>query len=305
MHNKKPAISVLMANYNNGPYISQAIDSVLRQTFFNWELLILDDCSRDNSRDIIKGYLKDKRIKFYKNSVNRGYTGSLKKLIKISNSEILGILDPDDALRDDALLKIVQAYSENLDSGFIYSQFVYCDQNLNPQKNGYCAKIFNESSNLFCNCVSHFKTFKKSEYLKTDGYDENILYAEDKDLILKMEEVTRLFFLDEALYYYRVLPNSQGHDYRKFNTGKISFAMARYNAYKRRKNKKIIKISGKEMGKILTDPIEACFRMREYKKLIFFISRSVLISRFHISVFKVIFQKLKHVLSLFLKKSYE
>ncbi|MCK4785888.1 MAG: glycosyltransferase, partial [Desulfobacteraceae bacterium] len=61
-YSNKPEISILMANYNNGKYIAEAIRSVLDQTFKDWELLIVDDCSTDNSIEIIGPYLKDRRI---------------------------------------------------------------------------------------------------------------------------------------------------------------------------------------------------------------------------------------------------
>jgi len=65
--NMNPKISILMANYNNDKYISEAIESVVNQTYQNWELIIIDDSSTDSSVKLINKFLNNKKIKFYKN----------------------------------------------------------------------------------------------------------------------------------------------------------------------------------------------------------------------------------------------
>ena len=70
---KKSPFSVLIANYNNAKYIKKAIESVLKQTYKNWEIVIVDDASTDNSLEVIRPYLKDKRIKLVKHKENQGW----------------------------------------------------------------------------------------------------------------------------------------------------------------------------------------------------------------------------------------
>jgi len=94
----------------------------------------------------------------------------------------------------------------------IYSQFVYCDEALNPTQTGYCRQIPTDKSNIDSDAVSHFKTFKLNYYNQTEGFTEDIFYAQDKDISYKMEEVGRLKFIDKALYYYRVQPKSLQRD---------------------------------------------------------------------------------------------
>ena len=271
----KPKFSVLMANYNHGKYIAEAIQSILDQTFKDWELVIVDDCSTDNSLEIIKPYLKDGRIRLLKNKVNMGYIGTLKRLIYESRAEILGILDSDDALTNDAIEVIYDAYKNNPDCGFIYSQFMVCDVNLKPMDIGCCRSITPGRTNIHGNYSSAFRTFKKKCYIKTEGFDEEIVYAEDRDLALKLEEVTKLLFVNKILYKQRILSHSQSNDPNKRQIGRISYVLAKYKAYKRRLNTDITNLTRKEMSTELFYAAALCTKQKELKKIIFFLSRAI------------------------------
>lgn len=285
-YTNKPEFSMLMANYNNGKYIAEAIRSVLDQTFKDWELLIVDDCSTDNSIEIIGPYLKDRRIRLLKNRINRGYIYTLKRLVYESRAEILGILDSDDALTSDAVEVMYDAYKKNPDCGFVYSQFAWCDDKLNPKSKGFCDSIPPDKNNLYCDCVSAFRTFRKRDYFKTEGFDEEILYAEDKDLIFKMEEVTNLLFVDKILYKYRGLPRSQANDLRKGHTGCISCFLAKYKAYKRRLNTGISNLTPREMSAQLFDAAFLCVKQKELKRAFSILLRAIKLKPLNSKVYK-------------------
>jgi glycosyltransferase involved in cell wall biosynthesis/ADP-heptose:LPS heptosyltransferase/2-polyprenyl-3-methyl-5-hydroxy-6-metoxy-1,4-benzoquinol methylase len=236
----KPKFSVVMANYNNGRYIAQAIESVLGQTFKDWELIIVDDCSTDDSIDIINRFVKDNRIRLICHDTNEGYVASLKTGIAAVKGELFGVLDSDDCLTAGAVETMYQQHVKFPDCGLIYSQFMCCDDNLTPTKPGYCRDMPPGKTTLDIDVVSHFKTFKLADYLKTPGYDESILYAEDRDIIHKMEEVTQLKFVDECLYLYREVSGSQSHNARKKAIGIMSRERAKTAArMRRRKNVRI------------------------------------------------------------------
>ncbi len=263
-----PDFSVLMANYNNGTYIAAAIESVLRQTHKNWELIIIDDASTDNSEEIIRPYLTDLRIRYYRSEKNLGYIETLRRLIQNSYSDILGVLDSDDSLSEDAIESILEGYRKNLECGLIYSQFTYCGSDLKPQRLGFSRAIPSGKSNLQCNVVSAFRTFKKHKFLETEGFDNDILYAEDKDLYFKMEEITKLLFLDKVLYHHRVLPGSQGNDPKKFRIGKVSFTIARYNAFVRRQGTDIPNLNRIEMAGLLIKALIDSVLLRDRKRIV-------------------------------------
>ena len=226
--------SIVMANYNNGRYIGRAIESVLAQTFQAWELIVVDDCSTDDSVEVIGRYLQDRRIRLIRHYINRGCTASFKTGIARVRFEVFGILDSDDALTPQAVERMYEQHLRRPDCGLIYSQFVFCHPDLTPRAMGFCARIAPGRSNLDAPSASHFKTFKTRDYLKTEGYDERILYAEDVDLVYKMEEVAGLDFVDKPLYLHRETPGSISRSKDKINTALLSRAKAKTNALKRR-----------------------------------------------------------------------
>ncbi|MBU0762881.1 MAG: glycosyltransferase [Candidatus Altiarchaeota archaeon] len=239
----KPEFTVLMSNYNNERYIAEAIESVIAQTFTEWELIIVDDCSTDDSIKTIKPYLKDKRVKLYRNRSNKGFSHTLKKAIKKSKTEILGILDSDDTLKKEALKIMYNSHLRHPECGLIYSQYVFCNKDMIPLKKGHSAKIPKNDSNINHFCVGPFRTLKETHYQKTGGLDEELSSAQDHDLTFKMEEVSKLFFTDKILYNYRIHRESMSYRLRGRETDYRYRYLATYNAYQRRLNKEIPSIT--------------------------------------------------------------
>ena len=98
-----PLFSVLIANYNNGRFLQEAIDSVLAQTYSNWEVVIVDDGSTDESRRVYDQFKEDDRIRVYYNGDNKGCGYTKKHCAKLAKGEVCGFLDPDDVILAEAL----------------------------------------------------------------------------------------------------------------------------------------------------------------------------------------------------------
>jgi Glycosyltransferases involved in cell wall biogenesis len=106
---EKPLISVMMACYNAELYIEQAIESILNQTYKNFELIIVDDGSTDNSTEIIKNLAKnDRRVKLYYNKENKGQVYTRNRMLKIALGEYLAVMDADDVSCPERLEKQVE-----------------------------------------------------------------------------------------------------------------------------------------------------------------------------------------------------
>lgn len=262
----KPKFSLVMASYNHQPFISQAIQSVLKQTFKEWELVIVDDASSDNSVAVIQPFLTDKRIRFYKHIHNKGYAQNTIEAIHRAQSEVIGILDSDDTLELDAVNIMYQAHQKNPQVGLIYSQFKYGNQDLTVFKKGDCQSIPSGKSNLEVERISHFKTFKKLAYLQTTGVNPKMINAEDFDLILKLEEVAPVLFINKPLYNYRVTPNSLSHQPYLNQIGLFSCIIAKNEAYQRRFSTSTPSISKAKLFRELLKGFKIALQLQDRKR---------------------------------------
>lgn len=125
-------VSIIMPNYNCAKYIPETIKSVLAQTYFNWELLFVDDCSTDNSVDIVKGF-NDERIKIYVNEKNSGAAISRNLALREAKGKYIAFLDSDDLWTPEKLEKQIAFMKEN-GYAFTYGDYVIT---MNGQKLPY------------------------------------------------------------------------------------------------------------------------------------------------------------------------
>jgi len=233
------SFSILMATYNNANYIETAIKSVINQTYLNWELIIVNDASTDNSIKIIEPFLEDKRIQLIILSKNQGVGYAKKVAADNANNDIIGILDADDKLHEMALEVMLKEYQNNPDYGCIYSTMWRCDSMLkNCKVDKLIGVIEPEKTCIFNYKVSHFKTYRKEDYFKTLGYDPNLRAAVDRDIIYKLEEVTNFKYIDKPLYYYRQHQKGVSQGINEYNA-LYHYYIAKCKAYLRRLDKNL------------------------------------------------------------------
>ncbi len=228
--------SILIANYNNGQFFRACYESIIAQTFTNWEVIIVDDCSTDDSVALIKDIIQsDSRFKLYENETNKGCGFTKRKCVDYAEGELCGFLDPDDALSPIALEKSVAAYENKPEIVATYSQMTMCNENLVPIKVfSSIKKVCNDR--YFFNCpiqISHFFTFRKETYLETEGINYNLKSAVDQDLYLKILEHGDPAFIKENLYLYRL--HAKGiSQFTSKESARNCFAEVIYAAMKRR-----------------------------------------------------------------------
>jgi glycosyltransferase involved in cell wall biosynthesis len=290
--------SVLMASYNNSKYIGGAIRSVINQSYKNWELIIVDDLSSDNSVGVIESFLKDARIKLFKHDKHVGCGATKRDCASNSCGDILGELDSDDALRLDALEVMVGAHAKDNRCGIISSSYYDCDKNLNVIERVEARESLEDKSNLHNFRARHFRTFKKNAYAKTSGYDPELLGAVDRDVAYKLEEVSGFCIVDEPLYYYR--RHNPGISFPdktlKAELNRYFVVISKYNAFKRRSKINTENLSRIEMSDILLGVIPSCLKMKDMKKARYISWESIKIAPFNIfGYFKLFFRLLKFV----------
>ena len=205
LHNNK--ISFITLVFNNKEYLNDSMSSLIKQTCDKWECIIINDGSNYDIN--LSDFLSNEYIEIYKHKFkiinNKEWKGIIKchiiGLFHASN-EIIAILDCDDYLANNTVEKIVNVYDNHLyDNIFVYSNFYYCDNNLNIINNGYASHVKNLLSERRGN---HLRTFKKKYYFLTKGYDDDLIFgAEDQDILFKIEEFCTPVHIEDKLYYYR------------------------------------------------------------------------------------------------------
>lgn len=166
-------VSIITPNYNCGRFIAQTIESVLAQTYTNWEMLIVDDCSTDDSVQIAQGYAaKDSRIKVIRNEKNSGAAVSRNKAIELAQGEFVAFLDSDDLWMPEKLERQI-AFMREHDCDFSFTEYEHIAEDGN-------------SLNLIANVTRHLSYRKMMLHCwpgcLTVMYNQNVtgkVYAED------------------------------------------------------------------------------------------------------------------------------
>ena len=128
MQKTNELVSIIMPSYNTSKYIEKSIRSVLNQTYQNWELIIVDDCSTDSTDEVVGNFCKEKRIVYYKNDTNKGAAYSRNYALKKAKGRWIALLDSDDLWETDKLEKQI-AFMKTLKCGFSYTEYDEIDEN--------------------------------------------------------------------------------------------------------------------------------------------------------------------------------
>ena len=231
-----PSISVIMSVRNASSYLEKSIESILNQTFTNFEFLIMNDGSNDNSLEKLEKYSKiDERIVLFSQK-NKGLTKSLNFLINESTSSIIARMDADDICHKNRFEQQLNFLKKNKDYSLVGCNATCIDfkderqkvTNL-PSGNFYIKKRLN-----FYNTFIHSSVmFRKEKFLEVGGYDESFPVSQDYDLWLKMSKLRNSRFknLKENLISLRIHEGSISEKNKELQT-----LCAAYSIYKFKKN---------------------------------------------------------------------
>jgi len=207
---KQPLVSVIMPVYNGEKFLRDSIESILNQTYKNFEFIIVDDGSTDNSVRIIKEYQKkDKRIKLIENKKNLGASKALKIGLKNTKGFYYFRMDCDDISYKNRLEKELDFLEKNKDYVIVGSNLEIIDEDKKkigyrfyPQENEEIKKTL-----IFKNPFAYSSTMIRLELLKKIFYDEKYLYCEDYDLWFKLLKYGKGKNLPDFLIKYRINKN--------------------------------------------------------------------------------------------------
>ena len=221
------SLTVLMPVYNGGAFLEASIQSILDQTFEDFELLIIDDASKDDSVQTISSF-KDARIRFVKNEKNLGLIGTLNKGLELASADIIARMDQDDIAEPDRLVKQLLYFENDKDLDGMGTATMLI--NTLDERVGYQPVV--ESSDALRRIVSVLNPFahptmmfRKRAALAVGGYSNEAYAAEDYDLWEKMIRKGKMTNHPEALLRYRLTPSGMSLSLRssqKATTTKIT-----------------------------------------------------------------------------------
>lgn len=213
---KKPLVSVIMPVYNPGRYLVESIESILNQTFSDFELIIIDDASTDNSWKIIKSYSKkDSRIIAIKNKINLGVSLTSNIAISYARGKFLARMDADDISTPDRLQKQVNFLNKNPKTVVVGGQCTIIDEN--NQTIGYKKFPINEKQILdmifwAVPIQQGYMMINRSLLPKNFvWYSPSKFSAEEIDLYFNLLKYGQFANLSDNLYFYRQISTSLSH----------------------------------------------------------------------------------------------
>jgi glycosyltransferase involved in cell wall biosynthesis len=211
-----PEISVLMSVYNGEKYLSEAVDSILSQSFRDFEFIVIDDGSTDRSKRILEKYAaKDPRIRLVSRE-NRGISKSANEGLALARGEFIARMDADDVSLPGRFVEQVAFLKKNPDYVAVGCGVMVTDCDLRPL--GLRWELLDhptiESELLSGNggaLTQPSTMIRKSALLQIGGYDERLPNAEDLDIFIRLSEIGLLANLESVLLLYRKHPASDNH----------------------------------------------------------------------------------------------
>ena len=215
-------ISIIMASYNYADIIGEAIESVINQTYADWELIIIDDGSKDDSVEVIKKYLTDARIKLFVNEENLGLAKTVQKGVEIASSEWITFLESDDKFFPNALEEKVKAISTGADVIFTGLELFgeeksiqffqqYFDE-IGKKYIDYSTSGFVENFTKILPMINPIPTFSvvmlKKELLRKCKFTPFCKSSLDYYLWAQLSSFCKFYYISEKLTYWRLHKDS-------------------------------------------------------------------------------------------------
>lgn len=244
-------ISIIICSYNRAGYIEKSIKSALNQTFTDFEIIVIDDSSKDNTEDIVKSLIqKDSRIKYFKNEINLGISKSRNKGILLAEGEYIAMLDSDDYWLDNKKIeKQIEILEKNKGIGLIGSNILCIDKDNKELKKYYYEsedKKIRQKILLRNQFAQSSIIFRKKLIEKTGLYNTEFDGCEDLDLWLRIGQNCNFANLNEVTTAYLVHPGGISKQ-KKFKIAKNIYLLIKkykkiYPNYTLAKIKAILRI---------------------------------------------------------------
>ena len=205
--NNQPLVSVIMNCYNGEKFLRESIDSVINQTYKNWELIFWDNKSEDRSAKIFNSY-KDKRLQYFCAEEHTSLYKARNLAIDKSRGDFISFLDTDD-LWDERKLELQMNYFNDKKVGLVFSNFWLLKKNKKNKKLAYKKKL--PRGNLYNELLKEYIVgiltviIRKNYYLKLEkNFDEKFSFVGDFDLFLRLSKICMFESIQKPLAFYRL-----------------------------------------------------------------------------------------------------
>ena len=202
-------ISIITPTYNCGKFIGETIESVINQTYKNWEMIIVDDCSKDNTKDIVNKYAQnDDRIKYHLLETNSGAAVARTRAMELANGDYMAFLDSDDLWVEDKLEKQLKFMKEN-NFNFVCTEYEQIDEQSNLL--GKIIKVRDKANynRILLDCPVGNSTVMYNVKAMGKFKVHNIRKRNDDALWLQMlKKEEYIYGMKEILMKYRIRENS-------------------------------------------------------------------------------------------------
>ena len=254
-----PKVSVIIPCYNQGKYINETVNSVLNQTFTDFEIIIVNDGSTDKyTNSLLQNHNKPKtKVLFTK---NKGVSSARNTAINASTGEYILPLDGDDKLHPNFLELTIKCFQEKPNLKLVYTEVSFFGE----KEGKWNLKAFDFKQILLNNQIVCTALYRRNDFNKTKGYDTSMKEGhEDWDFwlsFLKDTENKQIYRIPEILFYYRVLSSSRDRSITKTKRDKLAYQIyfKHLESYK----------------KYYTNPLEAFLKIEELDETIQSIQKS-------------------------------
>lgn len=221
-------VTVLIPSYNRGKYLAEALDSVLRQTFQDWKLVLVDDASKDGSLESVRGRLEDPRISVLRNELNLGQSMSLNRGLETIRTEFFLQLDADDWLEDHAIERLLEVAKDvPEDVALVITNVVEVYEETGERKairhEKWGKSYDNRYQILLANLFPWQKFYRTSAVRALGGWpkkdESKWRNVEDLGLFLRLIERYKFVWIDEPLFNYRIHGSNITGDRKKTAAG--------------------------------------------------------------------------------------
>jgi hypothetical protein len=225
-----PTVSVIIHTYNNEKFIAETVESVLNQTYKDYEIIVVDDGSADGTRDALVPYMQKIRYHYKENG---GIASAKNAGICLSQTEFVAFLDHDDLWVPDKLQLQMECFNENLQVGLVYSKYTSFrdgkELRTKPEK-GYSGWIFKEL--LSKSFIQTSTVVVKRECLDAVGpYDETFSLGDEYDMFLRIAQKFQCGFVDKGLTRYRVHDTNASNNDFLFDNENLGVYKKVYNNF--------------------------------------------------------------------------